>query len=129
MGRNGKERPLSLVLHHRGLCWIVRLDPSNRCNVEQVHGNKPYTECHDMSCITVSILLFTKNVNYNGGDVCAWFIWQPSYQNEILAFRVSAKHGHIQTGRIMLRLRVYELTLMSGARGDGGGSSARRGVC
>lgn len=67
MGRNGKERPLSLVLHHRGLCWIVRLDPSNRCNVEQVHGNKPYTECHDMSCITVSILLFTKNVNYTVG--------------------------------------------------------------
>lgn len=57
--------------------------------------------------------------------MCAWFIWQPSYQNEILAFHVSAKHGHIQTGRIMSRLHVYELTLMSVARGDGGGNSAR----
>lgn len=42
---------------------------------------------------------------------------------------VSAKRGHMQTDHIMLRLHVYELTLMSGARGDGGGNTARWDGC
>lgn len=36
---------------------------SNRCNVQQVQGNKVYGECSDMFSITISIQLSFQNVN------------------------------------------------------------------